>query len=566
MKLKLFSLIVLLLLITSCSSSEVNQTEQAAKDSFNDYDKNIKNEPVKNKDLPIKKAGNLKDGNNVKKNHDDLINEKDNVVIDSGEFEVSGFPVGDYFSSTKLLVTLNGLGDFKIKYQETSPGTGEVYEVEIFNQNSITLSDLKSSTTYSVEVESCELGGCYSLGSNVGITSEEYWQVHGDSSCTNDEDCVDLATIVLEDSATAAYPIKYPDEDLTTLYTNKKPLSEDGTMKAFAQNEGGINLDDFLEFDWIGNVETGPYIHVCDYHQEDCSDVEINMATYQLIPLASEEAMLLVFEGSKSEETGEILDDGYVVTEDSVQLYQMKSFDGYVGIDYNSEIDSNICDFDDLVKGGNCDYDLILAAGEESGLSKIRQTKIAYPILDSIFWNEAEYTFMGITGQDQCGLTGDGIFMGQLIDGIWEVTQDSVGCPIPLFTHGHGPVLGHLGEERYKLYAETYELEEGESYQITEVTKPFKLIYADSSLSGSTDSVDFEDFENEEVAREVNFIWANGDLVSPGYESGFGDHFIFYPDYHLENQIMFLNLNGFDNTDEGYRGSPGIGVAYLVNP
>ncbi len=172
---------------------------------------------------------------------------------------------------------------------------------------------------------------------------------------------------------------------------------------------------------------------------------------------------------------------------------------------------------------------------------------------------------MAITGQDYCGLTSDGIFMGQLIDEVWEVVQDSVGCPTPLFSHGHGPVLGHLGENRYKLYAETYELEEGESYQITEVTKPLKVIYADSSLSGPTDFVDFEDFEDEGVAREVNFIWANGELLSPGYESGLGDHMIFYPDYNLENQIMFLNLNGFDNTDVP-NGSPGIGVAYLVNP
>lgn len=495
-------------------------------------------------------------------------NDPGQINVGSDMFEVSSFHTGDYFSSTKLLVTINDSGNFEIKYQEVEPSIGEIYELELSGQSSFVLSDLKSSTTYNVEVESCDLEGCYSLGSKTASTSEEYWQIQGDDSCINNEDCVDSATIILENSATAAYAIKYPNEDITTLYTNKFPLSADGPMKAFAQNDGGTELGDFLEFDWIGNVETGPYIHVCDYHKEDCSDVEINMATYQLIPLANEEAMLLVFEGKITEEITKEMKDGSTITQNiqTTELYQMKSFDGYTGIDYNSESGSNICDFSDLVEGGVCHYDLILGANEESGLSQVRQTKIAYPISNSIYWDEAEYTFMAITGQDRCDLTDDGIFMGQFIDGVWEVVKDSVGCPIPLFSQGHGPIVGHLGDNRYKLYAETYELKEGESYQIKEVTKPLKMIYADSSLSGSTDFVDFEDFEDEGVAREVNFIWANGELLSPGYESGLGDHMIFYPDYNLENQIMFLNLNGFDNTDEGHRGSPGIGVAYLVNP
>ena len=149
MRLKLFSLIILLLLITSCSPSEVNQTGQAAKDSFSDYDKNFKNEPVENKDLPIKnKKTNLED--DLVEDYDPSIIEEEVVVTDSGSFEVSGVHTGDYFSSTKLLVTLKGVSDVKIKYQEVEPSIGEIYELELTDQSSFVLSDLKSSTTYYV--------------------------------------------------------------------------------------------------------------------------------------------------------------------------------------------------------------------------------------------------------------------------------------------------------------------------------------------------------------------------------------------------------------------------------
>ena len=166
---------------------------------------------------------------------------------------------------------------------------------------------------------------------------------------------------------------------------------------------------------------------------------------------------------------------------------------------------------------------------------------------------------MTITGQDICGLTDDGIFMATLENSKWEVVKEN-NCPKPLFTHGHGPVIVHLGENNYKLYAETYDVKEDEAYEITKVTKPLHVIYTKNDSSSS-----ITEFENENYAREVNFLWANNELVSPAYESGFGDHMIFLPEYNLENQIMFINLNGFDNTDVP-NGSPGIGIAVLINP
>ena len=481
-----------------------------------------------------------------------------NEAINDTTLQVSNYMYGEYGSSTKLTISWTTSGKVsKIVYSEVAPGQGPTHELAIDNSiTSIVLANLKSSTTYQVDIQSCD-STCISKAVASGTTEEEYWQVQGQSTCTGNQACVDSATIVLEDSATAAYAIKYPSENKTTLYTNKKPLSSSGPMKAFAQNSGGTELSDFLSFEWVD----GPYIHTCDRHQEDCSDVEINMATYQIVPLANEEATLLVFEGMTFEER--TLPDGETGFKQTTQLYQMKSYDGYTGLDFNYDENSAICDFDDLRQGASCNYELLLSADDESGLKQVRQTKIAYPVLEDIYWKENLGTFMAITGQDNCGQTDDGIFMGILSDTGWETVKED-GCPRPLFTHGHGPIVVHMGQNQYKLYAETYELEPGESYSITEVTKPLQLIYADGSLTDSS-NVEISDFEDESLAREVNFLWANGQPVSPAYESGFGDHMIFLPTSNLNHQIMFLNLNGFDNTDVP-NGSPGIGVAVLLNP
>ena len=127
-------------------------------------------------------------------------------------------------------------------------------------------------------------------------------------------------------------------------------------------------------------------------------------------------------------------------------------------------------------------------------------------------------------------------------------------CAEPIVQHAHGPVLVNTNDGIYKLYGETYNVDQGQKYSITTVTKPFKMYYG--TING---------FEDESLLRDVHFVWANGEVVSNGYESGFGDHMIYLPDNNLENQIMFLNLNGFDNTDLP-AGSPGIGVAKLLNP
>lgn len=563
MRLKLLLILILSLFLISCSLDGENQSGKASFSNFDDFnkekiiDRNIEDRPV-NKDISVKdKTTNLND--NLVEDYNVEINEEEIAVTDFASFEVSGIHNGDYLSSTKLLVTLNELGDFKIKYREIEPSMGEIKELEIFAQDSVILTDLKSSTTYNVEVEFCNFKGCYSLGSKLGSTNEEYWQVQGDDSCVDEIDCLESATIVLEDSATAAVAIKYPDEDITTLYTKRNyPDPDSYPTKSWGRNNPStneFNIEDYLKFEWADDY----YISACEGIERDCSEIEMGVATYQPIPLANEEKVTLFFEGITTEKTGVVLDDGHEVINENVQLYKIDSVDGYNGLDFNSDSESGICSFDDLVEGGNCNYELVIAADEDSGLKKVMQSKIAYPVLDSVYWDtNSDSSFITITGGDSCGTTDDGIFFARFRSGGWEVKKDEDGCAIPLFHEAHGPVVTHLGETRYKLYAET----KPELYEEGDI-KPFRVIYADGSLFES-EEVDFEDFEKESLAREVNFVWPNGKVVSGGSETGFADHFIFLPDSNLENQIMFMNIGGRDNVV--YPGiSRGIGVAYLLN-
>jgi len=540
MNIKFVVILMLFLLLTSCSLDGENQSGKAFFSNFDD--------PNKEKMV----SGNIEDKSA------DSINEEQNVV-NFKSFGVSEYNVGDYSSSTKLLVSLKGLKDVKIKYQEIQPSIGEVYELEVFGQNSVVLSDLKSDTTYNVEVESCGFRGCYSLGSKTASTNEEYWEVQG-VDCVDEIDCLKSATIVLEDSMTAAVAIKYPGENPTTIYT-KRSYSGFGSYptKSWGRNNPvgtEFNIEDFLEFEWVDDS----YLSACEGIANDCTEVEMGIATYQPIPLANEEKVALFFEGITTEKTGVTLEDGHEQVKESVQLYRIDSVDVYKGLDFNSDLESDICDFDDLVKGGDCNYELVIGANDDSGLEKVMQSKIAYPVLDSVYWDtDSDNSFITITGGDSCETTNDGIFFARFRSGEWEVKKDGDGCAIPLFTYAHGPVVAHLGETRYKLYAEI----KPESYDEGDI-KPFQVIYADGSLFGSK-NVDYEDFEHESLARDVNFVWPNGEIVSEESGTGFADHFIFFPDSDPKNQIMYMNVGGLDHVIYPTF-SRGIGVAYLVNP
>ena len=163
---------------------------------------------------------------------------------------------------------------------------------------------------------------------------------------------------------------------------------------------------------------------------------------------------------------------------------------------------------------------------------------------------------MVIKGADVCGVTLDGQFYAVWDGGRWIVDKDTSGCARPLASNGHGPVVVHLVTPRYKLYYEDTTAGRDE--------KPLRLIYADGARTGEGAFTEFEDWEPHTSARDVHFLWPNGDAVNAA-ESGLGDHFIYLPSGNPDEWIINMNLGELDNSES--RGpSLGIGMATLINP
>ncbi|OGA48282.1 MAG: hypothetical protein A3G25_13675 [Betaproteobacteria bacterium RIFCSPLOWO2_12_FULL_63_13] len=118
----------------------------------------------------------------------------------------------------------------------------------------------------------------------------------------------------------------------------------------------------------------------------------------------------------------------------------------------------------------------------------------------------------------------------------------------------------HLGDARYKLYFGDPSITTG---KITPGLLPFlgpkKLIYADGRGTGSQTNVDFEDWESTASARNVVFVWPNGDPLDAGAEGYIDDFHFLAPTGSLDLQVMYLAIT--DGT------VPPIGAAaVLLNP
>jgi hypothetical protein len=85
------------------------------------------------------------------------------------------------------------------------------------------------------------------------------------------------------------------------------------------------------------------------------------------------------------------------------------------------------------------------------------------------------------------------------------------------------------------------------------------LIYADGANTGALGAVDFEDWENQAVAREVVFLWPNGDRLDSTAAGYIDDYHFLAPTGTLDLQAMYLAItNGVE--------VPFGAAAVLLNP
>ena len=414
------------------------------------------------------------------------------------------------------------------------------------SQASATLTGLKASTAYSVTIKSCKDASCVEYGVSTavaGTTSAEYWQVQGTGGSAS------TATIVVANSSVLSWPILYGAEAGSSLQ---------GKVRLYYKQQPRVTPVLNMAVALSGTATAAPssvlsFTQDASYGLRNPSPATTfisDLAAFQGVPrsVGGTKNIRLFFEAFGAD--------------DKVRLFYLDSQDGLVGQDFHPGAATLVSDAADWAVGGTAAPTVIVGiTGDttfgDTGLRNARQTKVGVPLLTNWLWDEAPGTFMVITGQDECGKTGDGLFYAQWDGTRWNVSKDAFGCARPLVLNAHGPVVLHRGGARYKLYYEDRVTSSNNT------NKPLRMIYGDGAVSGAS-TLEFDDWESAANAREVHFLWPDGSLVSVSDETGFGDHAIFYPTADPDVQVMYINLTGQDGGTPS--GSRGIGMAVLINP
>ena len=224
------------------------------------------------------------------------------------------------------------------------------------------------------------------------------------------------------------------------------------------------------------------------------------------------------------------------------------SKDGYFGLDFNAGAASTCSTAADYSAGGGCEPTVAIAVdGDVNGNSRItpsRQFKVAWPTLDAPHWDMAVGSFMVFTSDRVTGCSDFQQNHGYAVwDGTkWVVQYRDNGCP-KLFTSAQAAFPFHSGGARYRLYYGDPSITTGRA---TSGNLPFlgpkKLIYADGSVSGPTGVVDFEDWEAQTSARDVMFLWPNGDQMDARAEGYIDDYHFLTPTGDPNLQVMYITI------------------------
>jgi hypothetical protein len=244
------------------------------------------------------------------------------------------------------------------------------------------------------------------------------------------------------------------------------------------------------------------------------------------------------------------------------RVLSLDSQDGWVGQDFNAG-PSKVCGtMADYSPGGGCAPAVVLgvegdAVSPSPGVSAARQFKIAYPDLDDFRWDGAPGTFMLVT-IDAKACSSSSRTVGYAVwDGLaWGLRYEGA-CP-KLFVDMQAPSPMHLGGLRYKLYYADTNPPHGAPGMIP-APGPKKLLYADGARTGDASRVDFEDWEPEERAREVHYLFPSGAELDEDQESYLDDFVVLAPTGDLGFQVIYTAVS------DGKQ-PPFLAMATLVNP
>lgn len=410
-----------------------------------------------------------------------------------------------------------------------------------------TLAALKAATAYAITVKACADSACTQGAASAPIhatTAAEYWQLQGSGNSV-----ATLLQPVADGNARLSATRFGPDAGATanTVQFYYGPRGVNGLAVAASGAVNAAQPSSYLSFTSLA-ASTGIR------SPSNATSGIRTVATGQGVPLSAAMggSVRLFFEANDA--------DG------RTRIYAVDSVDGYAGRDFNRGAATTCTQSVDYGAGGNCPAALVIgvegdATGGNPRIANARQNKVAWPALTDWRWDGATGTFMVFTVDAIAGCTGASHNHAYALwNGSRFVVQYAAdGCP-KLFKSAQAALPVHIGGARYKLYYGDPSVTAG---RVPGSPLPFvgpkKLIYADGASTGHAAIVEFEDWESTSTARDVRFLWPNGELLSDAAEGYIDDFHVLTPTGSLELQVIYVTIT--DGTV-----IPFAAAAVLLNP
>lgn len=466
----------------------------------------------------------------------------------------------DIYSSTQLTVTWDApaSGTFDHYLVNATDSTGEAIEGVAVDESETTtvLNELKSDTTYSVTVSVCTDTDCTTpLTSDpaaTGSTGEEVWQFGGTGNTVSG-----LTEVVSDGNARLSIARFGPEAGADTanrlqLYYGPMPMdmSQSLAVACTGSDTSASDTSSYLSFTSYAGTSgiTSNSSTAATYLNG--SGIGAGIA----VPVSSALGgnVMLVFEARGA--------DGYT------RIFSLSSQDGYTGRDFNAGSPTICSSTVDYSSGGDCELNLLIPVASDPGgnahIANARQMKLGWPSLTDWRWDGAAGLFMVFTIDSDggtCTSSSHNHAYAVWSGTSWEVQYDtSTGCP-KMFEGAQAAFPLHLGNARYKMYYGNPSVTAGSLGTMLPFLGPRTIIYANGANSGDEAVVDFEDWESMSDARDVVFLWPNGDILDATDEGYIDDYQAIMPTADTALQVLYVAISDGSTP-------PVSAAAVLLNP
>lgn len=434
---------------------------------------------------------------------------------------------------------------YEIETTDRVGGSTQRFQADAASTQAL-LSGLKAGTAYDLTLKACADTGCsrYRSASATASTPTEYWQLQGTGNSVGG-----LLQPVADGNARLSATRFGPEAGLTanTVQFYYGPRGFSGLAVA---SSGVVSAASPSSYQQFSSLAASSGLRSPGTGGKPIQSI----MTGQGVPLGGSlgAKVRLFFESNDA--------DG------RTRIYSVDSVDGYSGRDFHSGTATQCSSAADYAATGPCAATLVIGVEGDGAfanpkLRAARQHKLAWPTQDDWRWRGEAGSFMVFTVDAISGCTSASHNHAYALwDGTrFQVQYEPGGCP-KLFKSAQAAVPMHLGGARYKLYYGDPSITSGRlSGSGLPFVGPKKLLYADGTRSGAADTVEFEDWEGVAQARELVFLWPNGELLD-ARAAGYIDDFHFLaPTGSLALQLGYLSI-----TDGVVL--PFAALAVLLNP